>query len=378
MKYTKITAFLIICTMVLCSCKNSDKTSSEEYTELTVREQGEPYSDWGMSTTGSAKYLDGSTVLVSIFLDDKNALWTESDKELVMHNMDVACDFLADEGERYGKDVTLIYDISQYEDLEYHVNYNKVFPGSSNIDDGDEKITEFVYYMYDYIEDNIPSKEIMEKYQVNSIGYLVFIDGETNSATAYSHYCDLENTYYEEIAFINLRWKSGKNVNPDTYAHEILHLFGARDLYCTKKTNGITKDFVIYADEHYPEDIMLGSAASVVSKKDSVTSEISKLTAYFIGWKDYISEVEKFPSIKVKYVASFGYSENSSGNYADFTLTLDQMDETQYRNYIISKVLSVLLIISIIVIFIRHIILFKKQKEIEATIYLQENSPENY
>jgi len=41
-----------------------------------------------------------------------------------------------------------------------------------------------------------------------------------------------------------------------TYAHEILHLFGARDLYMTSITDGISSALVRHVGKKYPNDIM--------------------------------------------------------------------------------------------------------------------------
>lgn len=360
MKNIKLVAVLVICSVILCSCGKTQK--EYEYTELTVREQGAPYSDWDKSTTGSVKYLDGSTVFVSIFLEDKDSLWTDVDRELVMNSMDVACEFLVDEGKRYGKEVNLIYDISEHEDLEYHFEYDKSFPGSTSVSDNIDAVDDLIYGTYDYIETNIPTQEIMEKYQVNSIGYLIFIDGEAGAATAYPHHFD-GNTYYEEIAFINLRWTSGLAVYPYTYAHEMLHLFGARDLYYTSRAKGISREFVDYIADNYSDEIMLGSSAKAIGKKDSITQEISKITAYFIGWRGYVSELETFPSIKMTEAASFCDVENPEGNYDDYELSARVVSEEDYKRIIVYKIADIIFLIGIFVSVIRGIIRRKKYRD---------------
>lgn len=254
---------IFFCILFICSsCGTSNPP-------LSKSDLGEPYSDWEQSPTGSAKYLDGDTVLVSIFLDDEDAHWTSSDMELVKSNMKLACEFLKDEGKRYGKDVNLIYDIDAYPDLEYHYKTDDAFPGStSTTDEGaaGEAANVLLLNVNQYIHTNINIENIMSKYNVNSVGFLVFIDNETDKATAYSYYLGYDKRYYCEVSFINLRWKkTADDVMPETYAHEILHLFGARDLYCTSEINGVTKEFVDYIYDKYPKDIMLGPSTNVVS-----------------------------------------------------------------------------------------------------------------
>ena len=106
-------ALLLILCLFLGGCKKDEQAVT--YTELTQSEVGEPGSDWGKSATGSAKYLDGTSVLVTIYLDDVNSLWLESDEQLVADNMKFACDYLAEQGKLYGKENDLIERIKEDE-----------------------------------------------------------------------------------------------------------------------------------------------------------------------------------------------------------------------------------------------------------------------
>ncbi|MBE5944932.1 MAG: hypothetical protein E7258_08475 [Lachnospiraceae bacterium] len=323
------------------------------------------YEGWDTGTTGSVKYLDGSTVMVCIFLNTTGQVWYKDEKKHIEKNMEIACDFLVNEGKRYQKDVEIIYNFDSGSDLNYELRYDEVFMGTCSTSDekyGDA-VSDMYFFIMDYIHNNISSVDIMEKYNVDSIGYLVFIDGESTEACAYSYY-DNYNTYYEEIAMIPIKWTGGMEVNPDTYAHEILHLFGARDLYTTKKISGITKEFVIYAGDKYPEDIMLGYATDGVSWEDSISSEITSLTAYFIGWKGYISELEKFPSIESESKASFSIVDYP-GNYEEFTLEGKKTDEKTFKANIVEAVLSIGILTFFVISSIRNANRVKAQRDYE-------------
>ena len=345
----KIKVYLLLLVVTFCTFFDTSNTRADSSYLGEIS-----YGAWELGTTGSAKYLDGSTVFVCIFLEDMGASWTEEEKQQVEDNLEVACDFLVEEGERYNKDVRLIYNLSDGSDLVYDLYYDAYFPGSCS-GSTNEALKEQVYDMYDYavefVHDYIPSVGLMDKYKTDSIAYLVFVDGESDTASAFSYYHN-NNTYYEELAFIPLRWQEDYMVNPDTYAHEILHLFGARDLYTTKEINGISKEFVIYTADRYPEDIMLGYATDGVSWEDSISSEISKITAYFIGWTEYIAELEQFPSIEPEYKASFTIKKNPEGNYDEYTLTNRKVDEKTHKanilEFVVGTIISVYLIFSII------------------------------
>lgn len=307
---------LLVCTLLLSSaCGTSDS-------RLTKSSSGEPCSDWGKSPTGSAKYLDGDTVLVSIFLDDADASWTKADKTLVKKNLKIACEYLEEEGRRYGREVNLIYDIDAHPDLEYHYKTDSPFPGSSMASAegaAGEAATQLLTDTSDYIDFNINTENILSAYDVNSIGFLVFIDNTADAATTYPYYAGSNGNPYSELCFINLRWSGvGYDVPPETYAHEILHLFGARDLYRTSQSDGITREYVDYVFQKYPKDIMLGSSRKAVDWRNKVSGQITDVTAYYIGWKDTVYETDLFPATEAKYRASFIYEEPSE-DFEEYT-----------------------------------------------------------
>lgn len=369
MKRFKIVLVLLVC-MLLGGCKKEEETN---YTQLTQKDAGEPYSNWGYMSTGSARYLDGTSVLVTIYLDDTNSQWLESDEELVANNVKVACDYIIEEGKRYGKDVKLIYDTSVDGELTYRISYKEAFSGRTEATAKGDKTDKLVYSMYDYIENKIDTEAILKKYNANSIGYMVFIDGEADACTAYCYNPGYKRNFYEEFCLINLRWTGGENVNPDTYAHEILHLFGARDLYYTSEYHGISKNFVEHVYNEHSKDIMLGYAADVFSYSDTIEAEVSDITAYFLGWTDDISELDEFPYIKTKYSASFTKAEGTEGvNFLEFDPPARKQrgeEGDNLKNAMISSELVSAIVIGAFAIFalIRFVVVEHREKKNKET-----------
>ncbi len=307
---------LLILLLNICFCAACSKEPVKTvYTEYTMREAGEPYSDWKEATTGSAKYLDGNSVLVSIFVDTEESDWSVHDENLARANTEIACDYLKEQGKLYGKDVNLIYDIFAHSDLKYRMSFNITRHNVGNDSYSDELSKD----VYEFIDNNIDTKAIMEKYQVNSIGYLVFVDDRSDKCLAYPFYETSWKDKYTEFCLIYLNWSDGSIVDASTYAHEILHLFGARDLYHTSDYVGIYKDFVLYAEKEYGNDIMLGSFADKSIGRD-IKVDITDLTAYFLGWMYYITEIDTYPSIKSKYPATYSLTEYSKDDYEEFSL----------------------------------------------------------
>lgn len=333
--------------------------------KLTQTYVGEPYSDWGQSPTGSAKYLDGDTVLVSVFLEDTASGWSSTDRKLVRKNLEIACDYLEEQGEEYNKEVNLIYDFDENPDLEYHMKYDKPFPKSIDISDEEymDGANELLYATNDFLKENVPVKQIMEQYNVNSIGFLIFIDNEASSAVTYPYYKEESEYWYYEMCFIPLRWNNGTgNINPDTYAHEILHLFGAKDLYMTSSNNGFSKSFVKYVYEEYPKDIMLGYSSQVVSMKKKIKEEITDITAYFLGWKKSIKEISQYPDIAYDIPAIY-YDKNCLGSeYDEYMLPARKVvQNSHYTLRMVENGICILIVLAIIVNFIRTDI--RKRKE---------------
>lgn len=269
-------------------------------------------SGWFDSPTGSAKYLDGSTILISLFIEDSSSSWSDDEKALVMSKMDLANDFLVAEGNSYGKTVNLIYDIYEHPDLTYTIDY------SGRIDDSDDAAYDLLDYVTEYIDDNIPTQRLLKTYGVDSIAYMCFLD-KSGVSYAYPYYEGDSDIYYYETCFLYLRC-DGDYEPPAVYAHELLHLFGARDLYVTNELDGITKDFVQHIETNYPNEIMLTTYdENWENVQNYVSNDLTDITAYFIGWLDTIPEASDYPSIVYEHSASFGETDYNGGDYSDYT-----------------------------------------------------------
>ena len=55
----------------------------------------------------------------------------------------------------------------------------------------------------------------------------------------------------------------------------------------------VSEDVVLYIKKKYPNEIMLKTKY----QKGKITSEVSPLTAYHLGWTDSAEELEKFKQL---------------------------------------------------------------------------------
>lgn len=231
-----ILAFSILFLLSLCGCKKEYKSDYD-----------------GM--LGSAGEITDDTVIVSIFADDRNYSWTDSAedtaaKEDCLEKLSEATSYLETEIDKYIDDgtegPTFYYDWSQDEELYYatemDISFTKNVPFKT---------------IRKYIKENIDSEALKKKYEADNIIYFVFSNSdETNDVTSrtlswgstigsLSEY--MQEPYLPETTLLFYAGTFGGRfyvTSSQSYAHEIMHDFGAEDLYRT--TDKINKEYVNY------------------------------------------------------------------------------------------------------------------------------------
>ena len=256
---------------------------------------------------GSAKLLEGDNILISIFVDINGDEWTEEERQYCKDSLEKAVSWIEGEGETYGKQICFLYDMESQSDLLYSQSID------FKVDSDSEDSNQYRYYLYNklWIQENIDIDPIKEKYGSDSIGYLFFIKDAGTSYT-YSHYIEDRNINKEEMCTIYLEDSSnyGFYENPATYAHEILHLYGALDLY----DGACPEDVNEYVINTYPYEIMLSTydETLIPNEYDEVKS-ISPITAYMLDWVEEVEELNWFPEMEREEGGCF--SEEDFGGY---------------------------------------------------------------
>lgn len=259
---------------------------------------------------GSAKLLDGDNILISIFVDIDGDEWTEEEKQYCKESLEEAVSWIEGEGKTYGKQIHFLYDMDSQSDLLYSQSID------FKVDSDSEDSNQYTYYLYNklWIQENIDIDSIAEEYGSDSVGYLFFVKDEGTSYT-YSHYLEDRNVNKEEMCTIYLEDSSnyGLYENPATYAHEILHLYGALDLYdgaCPEDVN----DYVINT---YPYEIMLSTYdETLIHNEYGEMKLISPITAYMLDWVEELEELTRFPEMEREEGACFS-REDFGGYYFD-------------------------------------------------------------
>lgn len=247
---------------------------------------------------GTGATLDGKIVVVSIFLNDNTTSWdfnSQEDLDTIMklsYNMGRGMDWITEQGKKYGKNIEFIYDWDADDKLFYSIDIDCDFStGGSQI--ADVKVL---------IDENFAevSNILLDKYGAENIIYAMYLN-ENSDTKMTCHAMPFHGTElgydipYEAVCLTN--WVYEKEQGPATYAHEILHLFGAPDYYLadTEGENyGITQEFVDYCQNcDMINEIMFSTYDPYTDTipKDEVTNDFTDLTAYYVGWTDEIPDL---------------------------------------------------------------------------------------
>ena len=222
---------------------------------------------------GNAGSLEGTTVIISIFANDPNYKWDyTSNKDLdiiddALKRLGVATDYLTKAASMYSKKATFYYDWKKYTDLAYQTSFRDKIVRP---DGGAYQVQS------SWITNNIDLKTLKNKYKADNFVFLFFLNtdvsNEHNPWTLASSSCPTCKIEYSNI-FIGF---DGFISPTATYAHEILHQFGAPDLYY--RNNVIPEEYVNYLRNTNSKDIMF-----TVNDGMNITVEFTPLDAYYVG-----------------------------------------------------------------------------------------------
>ena len=244
---------------------------------------------------GTAKHIEDRTVVVAIFADDATTHWDLSktaDQKLQLRNrfnLSVGCTWLTEQTRRYRSDPGgFVWDWLEHSDLYYtHTFTEDIIHGANN-----RQVTNAIV---GYIHENIPSRKLLEKYGADSIIYNVYLNAPNSqdyrSWTNAVLYNAVEPDKYVPEFCVIVPYGRGRENNPATLAHEMLHCFGAYDLYETNPSSPIPQKYVNYLMSHKPNDLM---NRCYFSASDIVTVEFSEVDAYYVGLTDTCAAVKKW------------------------------------------------------------------------------------
>lgn len=242
-------------------------------------------SDYPLGTCGE---LEGKTLLVSIYINDTSCSWGSGDAALVeegLRFLGIAAKWIGDSVSKYGCKAEFVYDWKQYSDLRYE--------GSVDLDitDMDRLGERGDYAAWEFIDENIDSAALLQKYDADNIAYLFLVNTPGSNP-----YTSCTRSFYEgmvypyEMCFMYMFCEDEKET-PAAFAHEILHAFGAPDLYSADTDGdgfGITQEYVDEMERTASNDIMYTTydAKNEEPYYDRITNELTEIDAYYVGVTD--------------------------------------------------------------------------------------------
>lgn len=238
---------------------------------------GTPRSSYGL---GSAAYLEDCNLLYSLFVDTPENCFTEQDREQALQQLGIACDYIEEQAVAYGKEAALLYDFSQNEDLSGTAEISfEAAEGEAFAEALDEEIAGWKQTLVSY-------GDLQERYQASGIAMIVWIKGE---GTSYAIVFDGTDSPLESVVLFS-------KDPPAAYAHEILHLFGAHDLYRGAEYQRPVTDYI---KKEYPLEIMYTITDEAgKTYEDRIVNTLSPVTAYQLGWLEETEELLRFPELK--------------------------------------------------------------------------------
>ncbi|MBR3635965.1 MAG: hypothetical protein IKN47_07195, partial [Lachnospiraceae bacterium] len=248
------------------------------------------------TSLGSAKDLEGNIAIVSVFVNDATTSWDFENTDdnnlegVIYNNLKVATEYLENVAKDYGRDMDMIYDWAEIPELAYTLDVNADY---QTIDDG---YGDLDYSFWDAISKNIPTEDILNKTGATQAVYMLYFNtpaSNTKTSCTRDYYEGMPYPYEMCYMFMNCE---GDKEPPACFAHEILHTFGAVDLYMASEFDGITQEYVDYAESSKLNDIMriCEDPKNGAYLYDTIKNEITDITAYYTGLTDSSETVDEW------------------------------------------------------------------------------------
>ena len=256
---------------------------------------GYPYD----GSRGTARELEGNIAVVSAFVSTPECQWdfdelfyTEAFQAYWL-GLETAVKFIEEKSNEYGHSPHFIYDWYEHPEL--------IYKGTADTDPMDMMST--MQAADQYIDSSIYTADILESTGADQVIYmLVYNTPAYNRTTSYTKIVlGMGEEYPYEMCNMLMNVNDRENTLPSTIAHEMLHTFGAPDLYTTGGISsffGITQEFIDYLKQNNVNDIMRVDADFDPDKGEadyeSVWQEMTEITAYYLGLTDHSEIVEQW------------------------------------------------------------------------------------
>lgn len=229
--------------------------------------------------TGTCRDLSQDAAIVVLFASDDESSWDQDSMSYVCREVEAAAKFIRDVAATYGYELEL--PVYYYAD-----NANRRIHYDGVIMTGGEKLDALANIAENWgFQDKWAMHEALQEYlEMEQLAYIVVHNKAGYSfAQSVSNISGTNDGCQPEYCVVSMSYASGWVNQAETYAHELLHLFGAQDLY-QKNINGTVynADRAALAMQLCPGDVMLCNVWDIRE------AEISGFTAYCVGLIDFL------------------------------------------------------------------------------------------
>lgn len=220
---------------------------------------------------GSARQLEGLVRTYAVFVSDTDADWKEEEKRDILNKLDSGTRWLTQQAARLHINLQFeVTSLSGTGDVKLHQMERGQASGNERVD-----LVSLVLAKAGW---NSPLQfygESVADASCANIQVLLFAKGKgTGYSMAFSNEMN-PDMYFVEGAILYEQYWNDYKLTPASIAHEILHLYGAWDLYKTFQQSQEKED---RARQLFPDSIMLRTSFHI---RELYVDEV---TAWLVGW----------------------------------------------------------------------------------------------
>ena len=209
--------------------------------------------------------LTGPTLLYEIFVSDRASSWSEERKQAIRRRVDDALAFLVEQGLKYQQRLQFEQVFAEPVSLDEEI---------SNESQADPGWTARAIEKAGGTDGATLVRQFRQSHKVDNVLILLHLNKPGHSYNI-SYYRGVPKEFAAERLILFTHFDSRRQTPPATYAHEILHGFGAGDLYFPfDQDNGR----YVRAKHLFPNDVMFRIDAHIGRL------EVDEWTAYRVGW----------------------------------------------------------------------------------------------
>lgn len=230
-----------------------------------------PFTTSGIKNTGSVKTLKGNTLLINLFVTDNESDFSKEEIKQTEITVKDAIFFLQDTAKSYGISLSIqsvvlpVFSVPQI---------------PNGIEDASLPVRLLAHSPYGSMETLLSSVSAGQNYDSVCVFFHANKNGKSY-ASPQTVSLPIHQTDETEWAFLFHGSSSPAPFSASVFAHELLHLAGAPDLYYPAEDTSLQKTL---APDYFPYDLMR------IVPKDIQTARIGAYTAFQIGWLTALPE----------------------------------------------------------------------------------------